>query len=97
MKFPVNPNHFDVEQGLKNGLEAATKISNSTITSENKITYKSYPGREVTIHFKGSITGKARLFIDPKGPTLYQAFAIAKDGNVNSPEIENFLNSLNIK
>ncbi|MGK7878044.1 MAG: PsbP-related protein [Xenococcaceae cyanobacterium] len=92
--YPVNPSNYNVEKGLDGARDGAARNTNSTILSEKKISYDGHPGREITMRNETGITQRAKIFIDPQGPTLYQILVVAEDGNVDFPEADAFLNSL---
>jgi hypothetical protein len=95
-KYPGKRSQYDVEKGLDGARDGQAKNTNSTVAEEKKISLNGFSGREVTL--KGTTGGamKSRIFIDPKGPTLYQALVVAEDGNLAFPEADTFLGSLNI-
>jgi hypothetical protein len=93
-KYPVKPSEYDVEKGLDGARDGQAKNTNATITNEKKISLNGFSGREITLKGANGGAMKTRLFIDPKGPTLYQALVVAEDGNLNFPEADTFLNSL---
>ena len=93
--YPVNPSDYDVEKGLDGARDGAANNTNSQIVREDKITYNDdYPGREIVLQNPEGMKTKARIFIDPKGPTLYQSLIVAEDGNVTFPEADAFFKSL---
>lgn len=94
-KYPVDPSKYDVEKGLDGARDNAAKGGNFTIANEEKINLNGLPGREVTMRGQqGEL--KARYFIDPKGPILYQVFVLAPDGSLQPSETQAFLDSLAI-
>lgn len=96
IKYPIDPSQYNVETGLDNARNGYAKGSESSVTSEKKITFKGLPGREVTYQRKNGDMSISRIFIDPKGPTLYLTIVAAQDGNVAFPEAQAFLDSLAI-
>jgi hypothetical protein len=94
-KYPVDPSQYNAEKGLDGARDAQTK-NGRTIESEKKITLNGLPGRELIIKNKDHVQMKARVFIDPNGPTMIMALVGAGNGNVNFPEAETFLDSLTV-
>jgi hypothetical protein len=95
-KYPVNPSEYNVEKGLDGARDGQAKSANMTVTSEKKISFNGIPVREITLQGSKGEAVLSRIFIDPEGPTLYQAAVVAGDGNLVFPEAEAFLYSLAI-
>ncbi|NES70363.1 MAG: hypothetical protein F6K24_36705 [Okeania sp. SIO2D1] len=100
-KYPVDPSQYNAEEGLNAARNGVENNANVTITSEEKIDYEGLPGRELVTTIpsqegEGELTQRIRMFIDPEGPTLYQAVVITDEGDVNSPEADAFFNSWEI-
>ena len=47
VKYPVEPGQYNVEKGLDGARDEASQNANFIIISENKISYKEFPGREI--------------------------------------------------
>jgi hypothetical protein len=94
--YPMKPANYDVEKGLDGARDGALKNTKSTLISENKITLNGYSGREILMKDGKKLTTKAKIFIDPNGPILYQILVVTDDKNVKFPEAEAFFNSFNI-
>lgn len=91
--YPVPPDQYNAEQGLDGARDSQVK-GGKTLLSEKKITLNGLPGRELMIKDQKGITMKTRLFIDPKGPTMYLAIVGSENGKVDFPEATAFLDSL---
>ncbi len=91
------PSDYNPEKGLDGARDGASKSAKATIVKETKITQNGYPGREITMKGGKNTAILQRIFIDPKGPTLYQAVVVAADGNLEFPEAKAFIDSLSIK
>ena len=96
IKYPVSPSQYDVEKGLDGVRDGQARGSKYTVTSEKKISFNGFPGREIILQGKQGELIKSHIFIDPQGPTLYQMMVGADDGNLAFPEAQAFLNSLAI-
>jgi hypothetical protein len=94
VKYPVDPSQYNVEKGLDGARDGAAQNTSSTILDEKKISLNGYPGREIIMKNPQGIVQRIRFYIDPKGPTLYQAIVGSEDGNIDFPEADAFLNSL---
>lgn len=97
--FITNPNNYNVEDGLRKQQESAINAVNGALISEKKIDYKGAPGREYLYSMPNGTKVKERIYIvnKGKGPVLYQATVLDADGNLDTPETDLFLNSLEIK
>ncbi len=96
-KYPVKSSNFDIEKGLNGARDLVAKTWNGSVTGQRNISYNGYPGREITLRTQNSVAFKVRIFIDSKGPTLYQAVVTAQDGDLDFVEATAFLDSFNIK
>jgi hypothetical protein len=94
--YPVDPKKYDPEKGLDGSRDGISKSINMKIVREEKIKINGFPAREIEMKGKdGAVL--AHLILDPNGPTLYQVFVVAGDGNVNTPENKAFLDSFSLK
>lgn len=98
IKYPVEPNQYNVEKGLDGARDGAAINSNSIIISEKKISYQGFPGREIILQSKVEPNFRLllRMFIDPTEPRLYSLQVTAEDGNLDFPEAKAFLDSFSI-
>ncbi|MBW4670397.1 MAG: hypothetical protein KME60_24010 [Cyanomargarita calcarea GSE-NOS-MK-12-04C] len=96
-KYPVESSNFDIERGLTGARDRIAQTYNGSVTGERNISYNGYPGREITLRTQSSVAFKVRIFIDSKGPTLYQAVVTAQDGDLDFVQTTAFLDSFNIK
>lgn len=95
-KFPVGANQINAEEFLDEVRDGQAEGGKATIISEKKISLNGFPGREITFKEQQGMAMKSRIFIDPKGPTLYQIILVAEDGNLAFPEAQAFLESFAI-
>lgn len=95
--YPVKSSSFDIEKGLNGARDRITQAYNGSVTGERNISYNGYPGREISLRSQNSAAFKVRIFIDSKGPTLYQAVVTAQDGDLDFVEATAFLDSFNIR
>lgn len=98
-RYPFPSNSFNVQKGLDGAREGVAKNIKATINSEKKITLNGVAGREIEMSTEAGIKARCRLFADNSGaqPVLYQAFVVDAGGNINSPEVDAFLRSLQLK
>jgi len=94
--FPVKPSDYDVQKGLDGAREGLLRGTNGKITEEKNITLNGLPGREIAIEGSNGTVTRVRVFIDPQGPTLYQAVFVSEGSKASTTEASTFLNSLNI-
>lgn len=93
-KYQVDPTKFDAAKGLEGAKSGIAK--NGTVTSEKDIKINGFPGKELTLTAKKGIGIRAKFFIDPKGPTLYQTQVLAADGKTDFPEADAFFDSFTL-
>ncbi|HEY9703420.1 MAG TPA: hypothetical protein V6C58_13290 [Allocoleopsis sp.] len=93
-KYEVDPTKFDATKGLEGAKSAIAK--NGTITSAKDINFNGFPGKELTLTAKQGIGIRAKFFIDPKVPTLYQTQVLAADGQTDFPEADAFFDSFSL-
>ncbi|MGD2183991.1 hypothetical protein [Lusitaniella coriacea] len=89
---------FDVEKGLDGGRDGATRSTNSTVVSEEKIDYDGLPGRSIVMSTPEGAKIKMNMLINAKEEKalFYQVWVAAQDGNIDFPEAQAFLDSLEI-
>lgn len=89
---------FDVEKGLDGGRDGATRSTNSTVVSEEQITYDGLPGRSIVMSTPDGAKIKMNMLINAQEDKamFYQVWVAAQDGNMDFPEADAFLDSLEI-
>ncbi|NJN73722.1 MAG: hypothetical protein HC799_13385 [Limnothrix sp. RL_2_0] len=97
--YPVNPDEYDVEQGLEGAKNGAAQNSGSTIVSDEASDRFGIPGKKLVMNKTEqgeTLTIRAELYIDPKGPTLHQIMIVVQGDDVNTPEANAFFDSAQI-
>ncbi|HEY9875817.1 MAG TPA: hypothetical protein V6D12_20465 [Candidatus Obscuribacterales bacterium] len=87
---------LNVDKALDGGRDSMANTVGAKIKSETKISQNGYPGREFIMILPNNMAAKARIFINPEKLKAYQAIIAAKDGKVDFPEANGFLDSLKI-
>jgi hypothetical protein len=72
VKYPVDPSEYDVKGGLNGAMQGAVTQVNGKLVSQKDIKMFGLPGKEMVIKAGKGPTIRARVFIDGKGPALYQ-------------------------
>ncbi len=93
-KYDVDPTKFDATKELERATSDIAK--NGTVTSEKNININGFAGKELILTAKKGIGIRAKFFIDPKGPTLYQTQVLAADGKTDFPEADTFFDSFTL-
>ncbi|AFY37756.1 putative lipoprotein [[Leptolyngbya] sp. PCC 7376] len=99
LDYPVNPEEYDVEQGLEGAKNGALQNSGSTLISEEPSDRFGIPGKKLLMKNTeqgGELTIRAELYIDPKGPTLHQIMMVGEGDAVDTPEVNAFFDSAQI-
>jgi hypothetical protein len=97
--YPVNPEEYDVAQGLEGAKNGAAENSGSTIVSDEASDRFGIPGKKLLMNKTEQgelLTIRAELYIDPKGPTLHQIMLVVSGDEVNTPEANAFFDSAEI-
>ncbi|MGB2923690.1 MAG: hypothetical protein WBB82_00135 [Limnothrix sp.] len=97
--YPVNPEEYDVEQGLEGAMNGAAQNSGSTIVSDEPSDRFGIPGKKLVMNKTEQgeqITIRAELYIDPKGPILHQIMMVVQGDVVDTPEANAFFDSAQI-
>jgi len=101
LTLPVPPgtklDKANVEAVLDNAQASAVQSSGAKLKDGKKISQSGYSGRQFTMSLPDGTTAKARIFINPNNLKAYQALVAAKNGQVDFPEANTFLESLTIK
>jgi len=95
--YPIDPKDYDAQKGIegvKNGILGSG--DKSTLVSETDISEEDILGKELLISDANGYQKKARIFLDPKGPTLYQVLMVVEKGDFNFPEADAFFDSFTI-
>ncbi|GAC1459524.1 MAG: hypothetical protein NVS2B14_07570 [Chamaesiphon sp.] len=92
----VKLSNSNIEKILDNGETNTVKTSGATVKAERKISQSGYPGREFTMLLPNGTAAQARIFVSANNYKAYQAVVAAKDGKLDFPETQIFLDSLNI-
>ena len=99
LDYPVNPEEYDVEEGLEGAKNGAVQNSGSTLVSEESTDRFGIPGKKLVMKNTGQggeLTIRAELYIDPKGPTLHQVMMLVEGDAVDAPEANAFFDSVQI-
>jgi len=95
--YPIPPEEFDVEAGL-HGAVASVKQQGNELLEEKRIEQDGLPGVEFLVENANGFFVRARSFIDPAGPTMYQVNVAAESrDNVSDANAKKFLDSIQMK
>jgi len=94
-QYHVDPSRYNVEAGLDGARDNISQSSKLTVVSEKKISLYQLPGREIVMQGESGAM-LIQLLIDPSGPTMYETFVLAEDGNLGFPEARSFLDSFTV-
>jgi hypothetical protein len=97
MTVPVDPSQYDVAAGLAGAAKGAAQNVKGTILEDDDIEAFGFPGKSVLISAPQGAFVRGRIFIDPAGPTLFQAQVVGTRAAVDGPDTTAFLESLTIK
>ena len=95
--YPVPPSQYDPTAGLQGAVDEMAKMVNGTVKRQESITYKGLPGVDVLVSVPGTGYSHAKIFIDPAGPTLFQAQVLGKKDFVEGEVADQFFDSMEIK
>ena len=99
LDYPVNPEEYDVEQGLEGAKNGAVQNSGSTLISDEPSDRFGIPGKKILMKNTqqgAELTLRAELYIDPKGPTLHQIMVAVEGDAVDTPEVNAFFDAAQI-
>jgi hypothetical protein len=99
LPFPPNTklDQAKIEGILDNAQASAVQTSGAALKDAKKITQNGLSGRQFTMTLPNGMAAKARIFINPNKLLAYQVLVAAKNGKVDFPEAQAFLDSLTIK
>ena len=97
MTLDVDPAQYDVEAGLNGASQGAAQNVNGTILEDNDIEAFGFPGKSLLISAPQGAFIRGRIFIDPAGPTLFQAQVVGTRKAIDGPDTAAFLDSFTIK
>lgn len=97
MTYPVDPEQYDVAAGLDGAAQGAAQNVNGTIVENDDIEGFGFPGKSLLVSTPQGAFVRGRVFIDPAGPTLFQAQVVGSRADVDGPDAKAFLDSLAIK
>jgi hypothetical protein len=94
--YPVDPADYDVKAGLRGALEGARGNVQGKIESQKNIKMFGMPGKEAVISTKQGISIKTWIFIDGKGPALYQFQVAGSPKFLKQVETQAFFDSVSV-
>lgn len=97
MTYPVDPDDYDVAAGLDGAAQGAAQNVKGTIVENDDIEGFGFPGKSLLVSTPQGAFVRGRVFIDPAGPTLFQAQVVGTRADVDGPDAKAFLDSLAIK
>lgn len=97
MTYPVDPSQYDVAAGLNGAAQGAAQNVKGTIVEDDDIEGFGFPGKSLLVSTPQGAFVRGRVFIDPAGPTLFQAQVVGSRADVDGPDAKAFLDSLSIK
>jgi hypothetical protein len=97
MTYPVDPAEYDVAAGLDGAAQGAAQNVKGTIVENDDIEAFGFPGKSLLVSAPQGAFVRGRIFIDPAGPTLFQAQVVGTRAAVDGPDAKAFLDSLTIK
>ncbi len=97
MTYPLDPSQYDVAAGLAGAAKGAAQNVKGTILDDDDIEAFGFPGKSVLISAPRGAFVRGRIFIDPAGPTLFQAQVVGTRAAIDGPDTAAFLDSFSIK
>ena len=97
MTYPIDPAEYDVAAGLAGAAQGAAQNVKGTILEDDDLEAFGFPGKSLLISAPQRAFVRGRIFIDPAGPTLFQAQVVGTRAVVDGPDTAAFLDSLVIK
>ena len=97
MTYPLDPSQYDVDAGLAGAAQGAAQNVKGTILEDDDLEAFGFPGKSLLISTPEGAFVRGRIFIDPAGPTLFQAQVVGTRAAVDGPDTSAFLDSLTIK
>lgn len=97
LTYPVPPDQYDAKVGLEGAAEGAATNVNGTILSNDDIEGFGFAGKEIVIKAPQGLFIRGRIYIDPAGPTLFQAQCIGTRELIDGPDAKAFFDSLKIE
>ncbi len=98
VNLPIAPgnklNDANIQQILTNGRDSMVKTSGATVKNEKQISQNGFPGKEFVMSLPNGTAVKARIYINPNNKRAYQVIVAAKDGKVDSTEVNTFMDSM---
>lgn len=92
--YPVDPKKYDAQKGLEGAKTGVLENGKqSKLVAEKNLSKGDLLGKELIIRDQDGIGKKLRIFVDPKGPTLYQTLVVVEKGDFDFPEADAFLDS----
>jgi hypothetical protein len=97
MTYPVDPSQYDVAAGLNGAAQGGAQNVKGTIIENDDIEAFGFPGKAILISAPNGAFVRGRIFIDPAGPTLFQAQVVGTRAAVDGPDAAAFLDSVTFK
>lgn len=97
MTYPLDPSQYDVAAGLAGAAQGAAQNVKGTILEDDDIEAFGFPGKSLLISTPEGAFVRGRIFIDPAGPTLFQAQVVGTRAAIDGPDTAAFLDSFSIK
>lgn len=97
MTYPLDPSQYDVDAGLAGAAQGAAQNVKGTILEDDDLEAFGFPGKSLLISTPDGAFVRGRIFIDPAGPTLFQAQVVGTRAAVDGSDTAVFLDSLTIK
>lgn len=97
MTYPVDPAEYDVQAGLSGASQGAARNVSGTILEDKDIEAFGFPGKSILISTPQGAFVRGRIFIDPAGPTLFQAQVVGTRAAIDGPDTAAFLDSVTLK
>lgn len=97
MTYPVDPSEYDVQAGLAGASQGAAQNVKGTILEDNDIVASGFPGKSILISTPEGAFVRGRIFIEPAGPTLFQAQVVGTRAAIDGPNTSAFLDSVTLK
>lgn len=93
IKYSSKSSRYNVNRDLNRARNIIARSTNSRVIREKEINDNGYPGKEIIMRGNNGFAYRAKILIDPKRGTLYQAFVVSKYGKIYFPEARAFLKS----
>ena len=93
IKYSGSSSRSNVNRYLDRATGIIAKSTNSRIIRQKRINDNGYPGKEIIMRGNNGFAYRAKILIDPRKRTLYQAFVVSKYGKIYFPEARGFLKS----